>query len=97
MLINESQPISIGYICLFNDSKTTYGTLKRQIKYLKEEKECLEVFFEKGERDDWENRTNFRALLDRIRPDDNLFVLKPDMDELIIIRFKEAEETNEIT
>jgi hypothetical protein len=94
---NESQPTSIGYICLFNDSKTTYGTLKLQIKYLKEEKGCLKVFLEKGIRGDRESRPKFGALLDRMRPNNTLFFLKPDIDELAVIRFKEAEKTNEIT
>lgn len=89
-------PKTIGYICLFSDipSDNNNDSLYLQIKYLKEKKGCQEVFCDcvkDSKKDDWYKRPIFNGIIDSMKPNDRLFVLKPIHDELIKIVFKEQE------
>lgn len=96
-LNNKYQEKTIGYIRLFTGSTTLAGTLKLHIKYLKEEKGCHQVFFEKVKFGNWSNGPNFSAILETIRPNDTLFVLKDYSNELLKIRVTEnGQETEEL-
>jgi len=91
-----NQPKIIGYICLFNDiPNKDENEFYLQIKYLKEKKGCHEVFCDvvkDSKNDDLTKRPNFETILDNIKPNDVLVVLKPEHDELVKIRFEEENE-----
>ena len=94
-LDNKYPEKTIGYIRLFTGGTTLYRTLRLHIKYLKEEKGCHEVFFEKVKAGDWSNGANFTAILETMKPTDTLFVLKLEFNELLKIRVTENGQETE--
>jgi len=79
-------PKTIGYVALFNGVPPD-NSLYLQIKYLKEEKGCEEVYLDTS----WPYRPTFEAILKTMKANDVFWVLNTKHHEVTKILFKEKD------